>query len=180
MISHLEPVCSFLRIARGYFHRGQRSERGPSIKHAYDKDKASYIRTPTHENPWPHQYLKHAHSHITRAVSTMASCFSLIRAHQHDIAVRHGRGLAWGTGQSVGGVRVSLALRLSNIHIHIMQENFEWICPVTEVECMNKPSTRDSFCNKRPTETHRNSVNSLLASSRGRTRWVERQDALPP
>jgi len=45
---------------------------------------------------------------------------------------------------------------------------------------MNKPSTRDSFCNKGPTETHCNSVNSLLASSRGRTRWVERQDALPP
>ena len=45
---------------------------------------------------------------------------------------------------------------------------------------MNNPSTRDSFCNKRPTETHRNSVNSLLGSSRRRTRWVERQDALPP
>ena len=123
--------------------------------------------------------LKHAHSHITRALATMASCFSLIRAHQHDIAVRNAHGLAWGTGQSVGGVRVSLALRLSNIHIHIMQANLEWICPVTEVECMNNPSTRDSFCNKRPTETHRNSVNSLLASSRGRTRWVKRQDALP-
>ena len=44
---------------------------------------------------------------------------------------------------------------------------------------MNKPSTRDSFCNKRLTETQRSSVNSLLASSRGRTRWVERQDAIP-
>ena len=45
---------------------------------------------------------------------------------------------------------------------------------------MNKPSTPDSFCNKRPTETHRNSVNSLLGSSRRRTRWVERQDVPPP
>ena len=30
----------------------------------------------------------HTHSYITRAVATMDSCFTLIRVHQHDIAVR--------------------------------------------------------------------------------------------
>ena len=30
----------------------------------------------------------HSHSYITRAVAAMDSCFTLIRVHQHDIAVR--------------------------------------------------------------------------------------------
>ena len=30
----------------------------------------------------------HSHSYITRAEAAMDSCFTLIRVHQHDIAVR--------------------------------------------------------------------------------------------
>ena len=37
-------------------------------------------------NPRPGQYLTHAHIHITR-VAAMGSCFALIGAHQHGIAV---------------------------------------------------------------------------------------------
>ena len=33
------------------------------------------------------QYLTHAHNHITRAVAAMDSCFALVGAHQHGIAV---------------------------------------------------------------------------------------------
>ena len=33
------------------------------------------------------QYLTHPHNHITRAVAVMDSCFTLIGAHQHGIAV---------------------------------------------------------------------------------------------
>ena len=33
------------------------------------------------------QYVTHAHSHITRAVAVMESCFALIGAHQYGIAV---------------------------------------------------------------------------------------------
>ena len=38
---------------------------------------------------YQYQYLTHAHSHITRAcaVAAMDSCFALIGAHQHGIAV---------------------------------------------------------------------------------------------
>ena len=32
----------------------------------------------------------HAHSHITRAVAAMDSCFVLVRTHQHGIARRKG------------------------------------------------------------------------------------------
>ena len=33
------------------------------------------------------QYLTHTHSHITRAVAAIDSCFALIGANQHGIAV---------------------------------------------------------------------------------------------
>ena len=33
------------------------------------------------------QYLTHAHNHITRAMAAMDSCFALVGAHQHGIAV---------------------------------------------------------------------------------------------
>ena len=36
------------------------------------------------------QYLMHVHSHITRAVAAMDSCFVLVRTHQHGIARRKG------------------------------------------------------------------------------------------
>ena len=36
------------------------------------------------------QYLTHAHSHITRAVAAMDSCFVLVRTHQHGMARRKG------------------------------------------------------------------------------------------
>ena len=32
------------------------------------------------------QYLTHANCHITRGVAAMASCFVLVRTHQHGIA----------------------------------------------------------------------------------------------
>ena len=38
-------------------------------------------------NPRSGQYLTHAHSHITRAVEAIDSCFTLIKAHQHGMAV---------------------------------------------------------------------------------------------
>ena len=37
--------------------------------------------------PWYGQYLTHAHNHITPALAAMDSCFALIGAHQHGIAV---------------------------------------------------------------------------------------------
>ena len=46
-----------------------------------------YIET-SHTNPRPGQYLTHAHSHITRAVAAMDSCFALIGAHQLGIATQ--------------------------------------------------------------------------------------------
>ena len=45
--------------------------------------------THTDTNPRPGQYLTHAHSHITRAVAAMDSCFDLVRPHQLGIAVGH-------------------------------------------------------------------------------------------
>ena len=49
---------------------------------------AIFIRTETHvPSPWYGQYRTHAHNHITRAVAAMDSCFALIGAHQHGIAV---------------------------------------------------------------------------------------------
>ena len=42
--------------------------------------------THSNTNPRSGQYLMHAHSHITREVSAMDSCFSLIRPHSHGIA----------------------------------------------------------------------------------------------
>ena len=38
-------------------------------------------------NPRSGQYLTHAHSHMTRPVAAMDSCFGLVRPHQHGIAV---------------------------------------------------------------------------------------------
>ena len=35
----------------------------------------------TYTNPRPGQYLTHAHSHITRAVAAMDSCFALTGSH---------------------------------------------------------------------------------------------------
>ena len=52
------------------------------------------------------QYLTHAHSHITRAVAVMDSCFALIGAHQHGIAV--------------------IVLSLSRIKISKIQVNQQW------------------------------------------------------
>ena len=46
------------------------------------------ISTETHvPSPWYGQYRTHAHNHITRAVAAMDSCFALVGAHQHGIAV---------------------------------------------------------------------------------------------
>ena len=42
----------------------------------------------TYTNPRPGQYLTRAHSHITRAVAAMDSCFARIGAHQHGIAAQ--------------------------------------------------------------------------------------------
>ena len=52
------------------------------------------------------QYLTHAHSHITRAVAVMDSCFALIGAHQHGIAV--------------------IVLSLSRIKMSKIQVNQQW------------------------------------------------------
>ena len=41
----------------------------------------------TYTNPRPSHYLTYAHSHITRAVTAMGSCFTLTGAHQHGIAI---------------------------------------------------------------------------------------------
>ena len=42
-----------------------------------------------HQPTWqPGQYLTHAHSHITQAVATMDSCFTLTGAHQQGKAIR--------------------------------------------------------------------------------------------
>ena len=38
------------------------------------------------------QYLTHAHNHITLAMTAMDSCFTLIGAHQHCIALGSMRG----------------------------------------------------------------------------------------
>ena len=41
----------------------------------------------TYTNPRPGQYLAHAHSHITQAAGAIASCFTLIKAHQHGMSI---------------------------------------------------------------------------------------------
>ena len=41
----------------------------------------------TYTNRRPGHYLTHAHSHITRTVADIYSCFALTGAHQHGIAV---------------------------------------------------------------------------------------------
>ena len=48
----------------------------------------------THSNTNPRSglYLTHAHSHITRAVAAMDSCFGFVWPHQHGIAVRQKTG----------------------------------------------------------------------------------------
>ena len=43
--------------------------------------------THSNTNPRSGQYLTHAHSHITREVAAMGSCFGLVRPHQHGIVV---------------------------------------------------------------------------------------------
>ena len=49
---------------------------------------STLISTETHvPSPWYGQYRTHAHNHITRAVAAMDSCFALVGAHQHGIAV---------------------------------------------------------------------------------------------
>ena len=49
----------------------------------------------THSNTNPQfgLYLMQAHSHITQAVAAMDSCFSIVRPHQHGIAVGQEIGL---------------------------------------------------------------------------------------
>ena len=49
--------------------------------------------THSNTNPRSGQYLTHAHSHITRAVVAMDSCFGLVRLHQHGVAVGQQIGL---------------------------------------------------------------------------------------
>ena len=49
---------------------------------------SSHTYTNPRPNPRPGQYLAHAHSHITRAVAAMGSCFALIGPHQHGIAAQ--------------------------------------------------------------------------------------------
>ena len=43
--------------------------------------------THSNTNPQPGQYLTHAHSHITRALAAMDSCFGLVIPHQQGSAV---------------------------------------------------------------------------------------------
>ena len=71
----------------------------------WDKFKARGTYT-VYTNLRPGQYLTHAHSHITRAVAVMDSCFALIGAHQHGIAV--------------------IVLSLSRIKISKIQVNQRW------------------------------------------------------
>ena len=49
--------------------------------------------TQSNTNSRSGQYLTHAHSHITRAVTAMDSCFDLIRSHQQKIAMEQKIGL---------------------------------------------------------------------------------------
>ena len=60
----------------------------PTIQKQQEKE-VTHLNT----NPRSDQYLRHAHSHITRAVAAMDSCFGLVRPHQHGIAVEQKRGL---------------------------------------------------------------------------------------
>ena len=49
------------------------------------KRKQDTAVTHSNINPRSGQYLTHVHSHITRAVAAMDSCFGLVRLHQHGI-----------------------------------------------------------------------------------------------
>ena len=60
----------------------------PTIQKQQEKE-VTHLNT----NPRSDQYLRHAHSHITRAVAAMDSCFGLVRPNQHGIAVEQKRGL---------------------------------------------------------------------------------------
>ena len=71
----------------------------------WDKFKARGTYT-VYTNLRPGQYLTHAHSHITRAVAVMDSCFAPIGAHQYGIAV--------------------IVLSLSRIKMSKIQVNQQW------------------------------------------------------
>ena len=60
--------------------RGERLPCLPQDKH--------YSIWHTYTNPRPGLYLTQAHKHITRAVTAIDSCFDVIRAHQHGIAIK--------------------------------------------------------------------------------------------
>ena len=55
-------------------------------------------------------YLTHAHNHITCEVEAMDSCFALVRAHQHGIAVGSMSGV-----QLIGIIEVKSVIRNSSL-----------------------------------------------------------------
>ena len=55
------------------------------FEHGFDQIGLTQSKGHTYTNPRPGQYFTHAHSHITRAVTDMDSCFALTGAHQHGM-----------------------------------------------------------------------------------------------
>ena len=63
-------------------------------RYIYREESASLMsqtksKGPTYTNPRPGQYPAHVHSHVTRAVAAMESCFALTGAHQHGSLMSH-------------------------------------------------------------------------------------------
>jgi len=85
-----------LRILGGYlqevclYHKWQGAHfRWMSIAQKSLWSIPKYLSTEAHVlTPRYGQYLTHAHNHITPAGAAMDSCFPIIGAHQHGIAVR--------------------------------------------------------------------------------------------
>ena len=72
-------ACGFFTIASSTEETVKAGKRVITIP---SKCTEAHVPTPRYG-----QYLTHAHNHITQAVAAMDSCFALIGAHQHGIAV---------------------------------------------------------------------------------------------
>ena len=89
IISHQCCIClhSSSNISGATHERHIRSPKSYELYPSHDAlipidSNEAHLPTPRYG-----QYLTHTHNHITRAVAAMDSCFALVGAHQHGIAV---------------------------------------------------------------------------------------------
>ena len=92
------------------------------------------------------QYLTHAHSHITRAVAAMDSCFAFIEANQHGIAVveNSGKTLKENPGDMAVNVRDVLAMPWVGIRVPLVLSLSCGFCSIYEIVCVACQSHREA------------------------------------